>query len=130
MRIWSRLARHSARSFSSFGCELAGFFFFFFDLGGFGFEFDLRGFDFFVARVSVDHQLENLVFVRGDFLFGELDLVQQGLVLVVGLYVERLVAILGNLSAEIVDGGVVLAAGGFVGFDRGLSFFQLSLCPC
>ena len=59
-----------------FGGALAGFFFFFFDLGGFGLEFRLRGFDFLVARVGVDHHFENLVFVGGDFFFRELDLVQ------------------------------------------------------
>src|SRR6202043_1313083 len=44
------------------GGDLAGFFFFFFDFGGFGFELNLRGFDFLVARVGVDHQLENFIF--------------------------------------------------------------------
>src|SRR5580700_7719695 len=77
-----------------FGGALAGFLFFFFDLGGFGFQLGLRGLDFLVARIGVDHHLENFVFVGGDFLFGELDLVQQRLVLVVGFYVKGLVAIL------------------------------------
>ena len=111
------------------GGELAGFFFFFLDLGRLGLQLGLRGFDFFVAGVGVDHQLENLVFVGGDFFFGELDLVQQSFVLFVGLYVEGLVAILGNFAAEVGDGGVVLAAGGFVGFDGGLGFFELGFGP-
>src|SRR5438270_2758934 len=109
-----------------FGSALAGLFFFFFDLGSFGFEFGLRGFDFLVARVGIDHHLQNLVFVSGDLFFSELDFVQQRLVLIVCFNVERLVAILGNFSAEIVDGGIVLAAGGLVGLDGGLGFFQLS----
>src|ERR1700680_3432183 len=95
-----------------FGGTPAGFFFFFFDLGGFGLELNLRGLHFLVARVGIDHQLENLVFVGGNFLFGELDLVEQRLVLVVGFYVERLVAIFGNFAAHVGDGGFVLAAGG------------------
>ena len=107
------------------GSALAGFFFFFLNFGGFGFQFGLRSFDFFVARVGVDHQLENLVFVGGDLFFGELDFVQQSFVLFVGLYVEGLVAVLGNLAAEFGDGSVVLAAGGFVGLDGGLGFFEL-----
>src|SRR6266702_8316984 len=97
------------------GGKLAGFLFFFFDLGGFGFQFGLRGFDFLVARVGIDHQLEYLVFVGGDFFFRELDLVQQRFVLLVGLYVEGLVAIFRNFAAEVVDGGVVLAPGDFIG---------------
>ena len=110
------------------GGKLAGFLFFLFDLGGLGFQLGLRGLHFLVAGVGVDHQLENLVFVGGDFFFRELDLVQQRFVLIVGFDVERLVAVLGNFAAEIADGGVVLAAGGFVGFDGGLGLLQLSLC--
>jgi hypothetical protein len=67
-----------------FGGALPGVFFFFFDLGGFGFELGLCGFDFFVAGVGVDHQLENLVFVGGDLFLGELNFVEQRFVLVVG----------------------------------------------
>ena len=100
--------------------------FFFFDLGGFRLQFGLRGFHFLVARVRIHHQLQNLVFGGGNFFFRKLDLVQQRLVLVVGFYVERLVAVLGNLAAQVGDGSVVFAAGGFVGLDGGLSFFQLS----
>ena len=107
--------------------KLPGFFFFFLDFGSFGFELRLGGFDFFFAGVGVDHQLENLVFVGGDFFLGELNFVQQCFVLVVGFYVERLVAILGNFSAQVVDGGVELLAGGFVGFDRGLRLFEFGL---
>src|ERR1700686_4491389 len=113
-----------------FGGTLACFFFFFFDFGGFRLELDLRGLHFLVPRVGVDHQLENLVFVGGNFFLGELDLVQKCLVLIVGLDVERLVAIFGNFAAQIGDGGFVLPAGGFVGLDRSLSFFQLRLGAC
>ena len=113
--------------FFVFGGALAGFIFFFFDLGGFRFQFGLRGFHFFVARVGIHHQLENLVFGGGDLFFRKLNLVQQRLVLLVGFYVERLVAVFGNLAAEIGDCGFVFAAGSFVGFDGGLSFFQLQL---
>src|ERR1700730_17171982 len=108
-----------------FGGAPAGFFFFFFDLGGFGLELNLRGLHFLVARVGIDHQLENLVFVGGNFLFRELDFVEQRLVLVVGLDVQRLVAVFGNLTPQVGNGGFVLAAGGFVGLDRGLSVLQL-----
>ena len=94
------------------------------------FQLGLRGFDFFVARVGVDHHLENLVFVAGNFLFSELDLVQKRFVLVVGLDVERLIAIFGDFAAEVGDCGVVLAAGGFVGLDGGLRLFQLRFGAC
>src|SRR4029077_17960277 len=96
-------------------------------LGGFGFELGLSSFDFFIAGVGVDHQLENLVFVSGDFFFCELNFVEESFVLIVGLYLDRLVPILGNFSAEVVNGGVVLAAGGFVSLDGRLGLFQLSL---
>ena len=79
--------------FFVFGGALAGVVLFFFDFGGLGFQLGLRGFHFLVARVSVHHQFENLVFRGGDFFLCELDLVQQRLVLFVGFYVERLVAV-------------------------------------
>ena len=63
--------------------------------------------------------------LAGDFFFRELDLVEESFVLLVGLYVEGLVAILGNLAAQLGDIGVELAAGGFVGFDGGLGLFEL-----
>ena len=103
-----------------------GLSFFFFDLGGFGFHFGLSCFHFLVADLGVDHQFQNFVFGGGNFFFRKLDFVQQGFILVVGLYVERLVAILRDLSAQVGDGSVVFAAGGFVGLDGGLSVLQLS----
>ena len=62
------------KKFFVFGGTLAGYFFFLFDFGGFGFQFGLGSLDFLVAGVGVNHHLENLVFVGGDFLFGELHL--------------------------------------------------------
>ncbi len=90
----------------------------------------MRGLDFLVARVGVDHHLENLVFVGGNFFFGKLDLVEESLVLVVGLDVEGLIAVLGDFATEVVDCGVVLAAGGFVGLDGGLGLFELRFRAC
>src|SRR5208283_2355171 len=112
------------------GGALAGFLFFLFDFGVFGFQFGLRGLDFLVARVGVDHQLENLVLVGGNFFFRELDLVQQRFVLVVGLDVEGLIAIFGDFAAEVGDRGFVLAAGGLVGLDGGLGLLHLRLRAC
>ena len=106
---------------------LAGFNLFFLNLGGFRLQFGLGGFHFFVARVRIHHQLKDLVFGGGDLFFRKLNLVQQRLVLFVGFYVERLVAVLGNLAAKVGDCSFVFAARGFVGFDGGLGFFQLGL---
>ena len=50
--------------------------------------------------------------------------------MLVGLDLERLVAVLGDFAAQLGDGCVVLAAGSFVGFDCGLSFLQLRLSAC
>src|SRR6266436_8806936 len=99
----------------------------FLDLGRFLFQLRLRGLHFLVARIRIQHQLKNLVFGGGDFLFRKLDLVQQRFVLFVGFYVEGLVAVLGNLAAQVGDRSIVLAAGGFIGLDRGLGLFQSSL---
>src|SRR5205807_5586287 len=108
-----------------FGGSQPRLFLFLFDLGGFFFELVLRGFHFLVAGVGIDHQFEDLVLVGRDFLFGELDLVQQGFVLLVGFYVERLVAVLGDFAAELGNVGVVLAAGGFIGLDGSVSLIEL-----
>ncbi len=113
-----------------FGGALAGVVFFFLDLSGFGLQFDLGGFDVLVARLGIDHQVENLVLVGADFLLGELDLVHQGLVLVVGFHGQRLVAELRNLALQVLDGGFVLLAGSFVGLGGGFGLFQLGLGRC
>jgi len=113
-----------------FGGALAGLLFFFFDFGRFFLHFRLSCFYFLVAGIGVDHQLKDLVFVRSDFLFGELDFMQESFVLLIGLYVEGLVAILGDLSPQVADVGFVLAAGGLVGFDGSLCFLELGFGTC
>jgi hypothetical protein len=118
------LPRNLATRFFVFGGALAGVGLLFFDLGHFGFELGLGGSDIFLAGLGVDHEFEDFVFLSADFLFGELDFVQQSLVLVVGFYVERLVAVLGDLALQFLDGDFVLAAGGFVGLDRGFGVLQ------
>ena len=80
----------------------------------------------FLARLGGDHQLENFVFVCCDLLIGKLDLVQQRLVLLVGLHVERLVAVLGNLPAQIGDCSFMLPPCSFVGFYSGARLFKPS----
>src|SRR5580700_10447429 len=109
------------------GSALAGFNLLLFDLGGFRRQFRLGGFHFLVARVSIDHQTQDLVFGGGDLGFGKLNLVQQRLVLLVGFYVERLVAVFGNLAAGVGNRSFILAARRFVGFDGGLCFVQSGL---
>src|SRR5437588_5870645 len=106
---------------------LAGLLFFLLDFRGFGFQLGMGSLDFFFTGVGVEHQLKNLVFIACDFLLGELDFVQQSLVLFVGFDGERLVAVLGNLAAKVGDCGVVFAAGGFVCLCVGLGSIQLSL---
>jgi hypothetical protein len=51
--------------------------------------------------------------------------VQESFVLLVGLYVEGLVAVFGDFSPQVADIGFVLAAGGLVGFDGGLGSIEL-----
>jgi len=92
------------------GRTFAGFLFFLFDLGRFCYQFRLCRLYLLIAGVGIHHQLENFIFGGGDFFFRELDLVQQSFVLLVGFNVKRLIAILGNLSPEVGDGSVVLAA--------------------
>jgi hypothetical protein len=53
--------------------------------------------------------------------------VQKRLVLLVGFDVERLVAVLGDLALEVLDGGFVLLAGSLVGFGRVLRLSSLAL---
>src|SRR5581483_4816596 len=106
---------------------LAGNIFFFFDLSGLRFQFGFRGLDFLFARLRVDHQLENLVFIRPNFLLGELDFVQQRFVLLVRLHIKRLVAIFRNFSSQVVDRALILSLVGVVGFDRRTGLFELSL---
>ena len=60
---------------------------FFLDLGSLRLQLDFRRFDLFLASLGVKHQFENLVLVAADFLLGELDLVEQSFVLLVGFYV-------------------------------------------
>src|SRR5581483_4536122 len=110
-----------------FGGALTGLLFLFLDLCRLFFQLGLRDLDFLVASVRVDHQLQNLVLVRGDFFLSELDLVQQRFVLLVGFYIQRLVAVLGNFAAQLSDVGLVFAAGSFVGLDGGLRLVQLGL---
>ncbi|MGA9385096.1 MAG: hypothetical protein WBV63_08750 [Candidatus Sulfotelmatobacter sp.] len=112
------------------GSALAGVILLFFDLGGFGFQLRLGSLHFPLTHIRIYHQLKNLVLSRGDFLLGKLDFVQQRLVLLVGFYVERLVAVLGDLAAKVRNCGVVFAPGGFVGFYRALGLFQLSFGVC
>ena len=45
--------------------------------------------------------------------------------MLVGLYVEGLVAVLGDFSPQVADVGFVLAAGGLVGLDGGMGLFEL-----
>ena len=52
---------------------------------------------------------------------------QQRLVLVVGFYVEGLVAVLGNLALQVFDVGFELLAVGFVALGGGPHFFQVRL---
>ena len=47
--------------------------------------------------------------------------------MLVGFYVQRLVAVLGNLAAKVCDCGVVFAASRFVSLDGSLSLFQSGL---
>ena len=49
---------------------------------------------------------------------------QQRLVLLVGLHVERLIAIFGNLPTQISDRGFILPPRSFVGFDRRARLFK------
>src|SRR2546429_2461256 len=96
----------------------------FFDLGRLFFQFQLGGFYIFLASFGADHQLQNLVFIGADVTLGELNLVQQRLILLVGFYFERLVAILGDFPLQVLDGNFVLASGGFVRFDAGFVRFR------
>src|SRR5579863_1826641 len=106
------------------GGALAGFGLFFFDLGHFRFQFGLGGLHVLLARFGVDHELENLVFVEADILFRKLDLVHQSFVLFVGLYFERLVAVLGDFLLLVLNGGFVLAARGIDSLDGVLGILQ------
>lgn len=54
----------------------------------------------------------------------KLNFVKQSLVLIVGFYLERLVAVLGDFSLKVGNGGFVFALGGLVCLDGGLGFFH------
>ena len=110
-----------------FGGDATGIFLLFFDLGSFGLQLGFGGFHILVARLDVDHDLEDAIFVNADFLFGELDLMEERFVLIVGLDVEGLVAVLGDFALEILDGRFELLFIGFVGFGGGASLFQVGL---
>src|SRR5579863_223806 len=107
------------------GRPLTGLLFFLLDFRGFGFQFGLRGLDFLVAGIGIDHEFEDFVLGGRDFFLSKLNLAEQRLVLFVGFHIERLVAILRDLAAQIGNRAVVLAAGGLVGLDGGLGFFEL-----
>ena len=102
-------------------------FFFLLDLRRFGLQFGLGRFHFFIARIDVDHYLENAVLVQTNLSLGKLDLMQQSFILFVGFYVEGLVAILGNFALQVFDIRFELLAIGFVALGRGLRPFQLRL---
>lgn len=104
---------------------LASLLLLFFDLGCLGFELYLSGFYFLLARVRIEHQFQNLVLCRRNFLLRELNFAQQRLILFIGLYVEGLIAIFGDFSAQVRNCGFVLTLGPFVRLDRGLCLFQL-----
>src|SRR3954471_11016796 len=106
----------------AFGRPLSQFFFvlrgaivgddlFFLDLGGFFFQLGFGSFHLLVARFRVHHQLKNLVLVRGNFLLGGLDLVQQWLIWLVGFNLERLVAIFRDFLTQVIDRALVFAPG-------------------
>ena len=79
------------------------------------------------AGVGGDHDLQDLVFQLARLRLRKLDLVHQRLVLLVGLDVQRLVAILADFLLLVLNVGFVLAAGGFVGLHGGLRGFDLGL---
>src|SRR5437879_9982312 len=93
--------------------------FLFFDFSGFFFQFQFSGFYIFFASFGADHQLQNLVFIGADVTLGELNLVQQRFILLVGFYFERMVETFVVVPMQILDGNFVLATGGFVCFDVG-----------
>src|ERR1035438_8175648 len=72
---------------------------------GVSFQSDLRLFDRFFARVGSDHDFQDLVFQLADFRLGKLDLVIQRPVLVVGLHLQRLVAVPADLLLLVLVGG-------------------------
>ena len=111
------------------GGNFARFFFFLFDFGRLCLELGFGRFDFFFACLDVDHHLQDAVLVEANLLLRKLDLVQNGFVLFVGFYVERLVAILGNLALQVFYVGFELLAVGFVALGRGSRLFQVRLGP-
>ena len=71
------------------------------------------------------HQLENFVFIAADILLGKLDLVHQGLVLVVSFDLKRLVAVLGDFALQVLDSGFEFAASRFIGLDGGTGLLEV-----
>ena len=102
-------------------------FFFLLDFGRLGLELGLGDFDVFFTRLGVDHQFEDLVLIDPDFLLSELNFVKKGLVLLVGFYVEGLVAVFRNFRSQVDDRRVELLPRGIVGFDRCAGFLDLCL---
>ena len=96
----------------------------FFDLRHLRFQFQFGGLDTLLPSIGSNHQLKNLVLIGAYVLLGELDLMHQCPVLLVGFHFERLVAILRNLLLHVLDSGFVLSAVGFIGLDGDLGVFQ------
>src|SRR4051812_17112002 len=117
-----------------FSGESFSFRLFAFNVGGVSFERGFGGFDGFFLRFGAFHQLEDLVFGGADILLGEGDLMHQRFVLLVGLDVERLRFVLGDLFLMRLDVGLEISAGGLVAlngvfgvFDCGFGSGQLGL---
>ena len=117
------------QQFFVFGGALAGSGLFFLDLRHLGFQFQFGGLHVLVAGVGVEHQLQNLVFVGLDVLLGELDFVQQRLVLFVGFYGKRLVAILGDFALQVLNGAFVLRLVASSALTAALAFSRPALVP-
>ena len=101
-----------------------------FDFRSFFLQFELSGFYIFLASLGVDHQLEDLVFIGADVALGKLNFVQKRLILLVGFYFERLVAVFGDLTLQVLNCSFVVAARRFIGFDGGFGRFQAGFGSC
>src|SRR5215469_18882895 len=100
-------------------CALACFFFFFIVLGCVGLQLGIGDLKACFAIVGGDHQFQNLIFRGGDFLFGELDLLHQGPVFLIGFHIQRLIAVFADLLLLVLDVGFVFLARGLVGLGSG-----------
>jgi hypothetical protein len=101
--------------------------FFLLDFSRLFLQFDFRCLQSLLVFLDVQHAFQDLVLDDADFLLGKADLMHQGLVLIVGLDLERLVAVLGNLLLQRLNINFQLAAVGLVSLDSGPGALDLRL---